>query len=275
MTAALLGSAWYRAGRAQASVDMATNGAAAGATWTGDELTLEVDDSYLALPSAEASLNAALAAWRDAVPELPIVRVVTSQLDAVGYHAGAANHNTLRFAPEGEPRAKGALAITMVSAETDAAHLVDADIVINGLHRFGNSGELKGIRGAKSSAGYYDLQNVLTHELGHWFGLDEDYDDASATMYAYVDPGETTKRDLAPRDIQRTNELYSQREPATQPALTCSMSPAVAPLGQAQTIVSVTAALALFVIAGVVRRRAQVPIAVVSCPRYYGRRFRK
>jgi len=38
-----------------------------------------------------------------------------------------------------------------------------------------------------------DVQDIVTHEFGHWFGLDDLYSEADywLTMYGYADYGET------------------------------------------------------------------------------------
>ncbi len=42
----------------------------------------------------------------------------------------------------------------------------------------------------------YDAQNILTHKLGHSFGLDDEYEDKykDHTMYGYSQTGEAKKR---------------------------------------------------------------------------------
>jgi len=55
-----------------------------------------------------------------------------------------------------------------------------------------------------------DYQNILTHELGHAAGLNDQYssDCSEVTMYGYGTEGEIKKRDLAPQDITGIKELY-------------------------------------------------------------------
>ncbi|MDP1710713.1 MAG: matrixin family metalloprotease [candidate division WWE3 bacterium] len=55
-----------------------------------------------------------------------------------------------------------------------------------------------------------DYQNILTHELGHAAGLNDQYssDCSEVTMYGYATYGETKKRDLKPQDITGIRELY-------------------------------------------------------------------
>jgi len=65
------------------------------------------------------------------------------------------------------------------------------------------------------SAGEYDIQNIATHELGHWLNLrdiygdigDEEYDTAK-TMYGFGATGETKKRTLHADDISGIRWIY-------------------------------------------------------------------
>lgn len=56
----------------------------------------------------------------------------------------------------------------------------------------------------------YDAQNILTHELGHWFGLDDHYtsDYANNTMYGYGSKVEVKKNTLTAGDIAGIQNLY-------------------------------------------------------------------
>lgn len=56
----------------------------------------------------------------------------------------------------------------------------------------------------------YDAQNILTHELGHWMGLDDLYEpvDEDLTMYGYGDKGELKKETLGLGDILGIGDLY-------------------------------------------------------------------
>ena len=55
-----------------------------------------------------------------------------------------------------------------------------------------------------------DLQNILTHELGHCAGMGDLYqtDAIEETMFGYSDEGETYKRDLYKGDIAGVTNLY-------------------------------------------------------------------
>ncbi len=55
-----------------------------------------------------------------------------------------------------------------------------------------------------------DVQNIMTHELGHWCGLADLYSDADywLTMYGYAANGETYKRTLGLGDILGLEAVY-------------------------------------------------------------------
>ncbi len=56
----------------------------------------------------------------------------------------------------------------------------------------------------------YDAQNIMIHELGHWFGLDDEYDTAYAnnTMYGYGAKKETKKDTLTAGDKAGLDAIY-------------------------------------------------------------------
>jgi hypothetical protein len=54
----------------------------------------------------------------------------------------------------------------------------------------------------------YDLQNVLTHEVGHFMGLGEDMHDDVASMYSRSHRCETQKRTLSNGDETSISSLY-------------------------------------------------------------------
>lgn len=59
-------------------------------------------------------------------------------------------------------------------------------------------------------SGVYDAQNILTHELGHTVGLDDEYDASyiNNTMYGYGSKGETKKNTLTAGDRNGALILY-------------------------------------------------------------------
>lgn len=89
-------------------------------------------------------------------------------------------------------------AVTTLSFDRCSAALVDADIEVNGgYHTFSTSDDGVAV----------DIQNVLTHEVGHVVGLDHSAD-TSAVMYARAAAGETSKRNLKQDDLEGVRYLY-------------------------------------------------------------------
>jgi len=141
---------------------------------------------------------------------------------------------------ENVPYDPAALALTSVSASTSSGIIRDADIEVNANHfSWADLVIHPDLRG--DGQNFHDLQNALTHEMGHLIGLDHTCylqppapldntgtpipDCASAppdvlatTMFPSANPGDIDKRDLAPDDQKAVCEIY----PAAQDPKTCS-----------------------------------------------------
>lgn len=164
----------------------------------------------MAMPYAKRALEAALLAWTSKADQLPKVtlRYAEDMLGSQNAEENLADHRIF-FAPLGDRRAKGALAITLVTADENSSSIMDADILVNGGHLFT---DVTTLTQGKAPAVAYDLQDVIAHELGHWFGLDEETVNDESTMYAYVYPGEIKKRDLDQSDIAAVQLAYWQAD---------------------------------------------------------------
>lgn len=60
--------------------------------------------------------------------------------------------------------------------------------------------------------GTFDIQNVMTHELGHTLVLDDlrSPKDGALTMHAYTWSGDSVKRTLGSGDILGIQEIYGE-----------------------------------------------------------------
>lgn len=89
------------------------------------------------------------------------------------------------------------LAITSTTYNTSSGVLADADILVNASDYFWTTVEgPKCAPGVKSTACVVtDLQNTLTHEIGHALGLDH-VKNAHSTMYDTTPTGDTLKRTI-------------------------------------------------------------------------------
>lgn len=85
--------------------------------------------------------------------------------------------------------------------QDNANDITEWDIALNSANIWGN---------ATTSINIQDLQDVITHDLGHAAGLADISSKSCSkeTMYNTLPIGETQKRDLAPGDIKGIQKLY-------------------------------------------------------------------
>jgi hypothetical protein len=122
--------------------------------------------------------------------------------DKVEYNTyGGPNHNAIIFRDDAWPHndATNTLGLTTVTFEPDTGELYDADTEINGTRPLSV--------GDPVPEGYYDLESILTHEMGHFLGLAHSAE-ANATMFASYNPGSTSMRILKQDDIDGICSIY-------------------------------------------------------------------
>lgn len=138
--------------------------------------------------------------------------------DRPGYSTCAANTNFVGFVEQswnsrGYP--SHALALTSVTFDVRDGVIVDADIEMNSANFTFASGD------DPSPGALQDLENTLTHEVGHFLGLDHARPETHVGEGQYVDatmadssgPGETMKRDLLEDDIAGVCAIYPADAP--------------------------------------------------------------
>lgn len=153
----------------------------------------------------------------------------------------------------------GMIALTTTSFDRSTGEILHADIELNGASfvftaRDSPSCDKEAPVPRPAPCAANDVQNTLTHEVGHLLGLDHSLD-AEATMYRTAPLGETKKRDLASDDVEGLCFIY----PRAMPTSTCLSPSAPAPRTAAagcQCGVSGGAALPILpFLAGFLRRR--------------------
>lgn len=173
-----------------------------------------------ALPSGSLELDEVRGVFRDAIATWTNVECggaptglsvelleATNACTAASYDDHGDNVHAIVFVNEGwttermhDPRA---YAVTYVWHDQSTGEILDADMEINEERvRFTICPE----SGCVDER--VDLPNVVTHELGHYFGLAHSPDDPFATMYASASPEETSKRSLAADDIEGLCAIY-------------------------------------------------------------------
>ena len=153
-------------------------------------------------------------------------------------------HNRIVVRESGWPAIVGpeTLAITTVLYERTSGAILDADTDVNAVsHAFAAS--------EPPPLDHDDVQNTLTHELGHLLGFGH-VSDAQATMFVSAAAGETLKRDLASDDVRAVCETYpiGRPTPTTWPPLDAGASCAAASRSVPLHPALVVAALAALVI---------------------------
>jgi hypothetical protein len=102
-----------------------------------------------------------------------------------------------------------ALAVTLFAFSTNTRLVAGGDIFLN-------CDDMAGIWDiidpANPDQSKYDIQNTITHEIGHLIGLGHPYADGrqSSTMFYSAATGETSKRELSQDDINGINYLYPE-----------------------------------------------------------------
>ncbi|MCX8154024.1 MAG: matrixin family metalloprotease [Candidatus Bathyarchaeota archaeon] len=96
---------------------------------------------------------------------------------------------------------QGVIAVTIIWSNRVTKEIVEFDMVLDTDFNWGD---------AEKDSGVMDLQNIVTHELGHGLGLSDVYQSTAwqETMYGYATYGETIKRSLYYGDITGIKKLY-------------------------------------------------------------------
>lgn len=101
----------------------------------------------------------------------------------------------------------GAIAVTYTWYYSGTGQWVESDTIMNRRLKWAWTAYAGDCAGA---AGAYDVQNIMTHENGHWMGLDDLYaiTDKDLTMYGYGVVAELKKDTLGLGDTLGIDYLY-------------------------------------------------------------------
>jgi Matrixin len=194
--------------------------------WHRERLTLVFDESLKELREDPSELVArSLDTWKDSGADLPSLDFETGR--GAKPSLTPDGKNSLLVAPIDFPGHETDLAVTVGFSNPKTGEISEADIIINSRHRFLRLGKEQvdsSFQEPESCAGSadglacdqsYDLENVLTHEFGHFFGLGENFEDSRATMFSCTSACEVHKRDLSSVDRDAITTLYAPAPEAT------------------------------------------------------------
>ena len=104
----------------------------------------------------------------------------------------------------------GAIAVTVVWYYRGIKEIVDVDTIMNSGDPWAVNAGVVDPDAETGNAGYYDVQNIMTHEAGHWLMLGDLYqwDTQKLTMYGYGALGELRKRTLGAGDKLGIDRIY-------------------------------------------------------------------
>jgi len=185
--------------------------------WYTGALTVTIDPTLAqATPSARDAIVSAFGAWASSDASLPQLSFDVSSTPGQAAQDGV---NRLLLGPITAAGHEDALAITISYVDTEGA-VVEADTIFNNAYDWAaiDPAEDNEDEGDDRCRHRYDLQNVATHEAGHFFGLGEDYGDESTTMYVSSKTCQTSKRTLSKPDISVVTGLYAESPVAPQRA---------------------------------------------------------
>jgi MYXO-CTERM domain-containing protein len=181
--------------------------------WTRRCVSYAVDlrgSRDLGLASVETIAEQSFKAWTDigcgAEPQFEVRREgEPATCTTAEYNDDDGNVNVIAFvldweARENDPRA---YALTTVWHNVRTGEIYDADMEFN--EDRGPYGVCPDLTGC--SDGTVDLQNVMTHEAGHFFGMGHT-DVPSASMFPMSPPGEVTRRVVRSDDTDGFCDLY-------------------------------------------------------------------
>jgi hypothetical protein len=159
----------------------------------------------IAMKYIEQTVRKSFASWSDlpcdtgtatmTFSELPQVTCRKSEYNPTGQNANIIyfEDNKWNYTSEDNTLAK-----TTVTFDDATGQILDADIAVN--HAYNDIT-------VSDQVVQYDLESILTHEVGHFIGLDHS-DDPSATMFAAYDPGTIDLRSLEADDVAAACAAY-------------------------------------------------------------------
>lgn len=213
----------------------------ASASWKSGRfpLTFQVSRSLAASGAlapgtdAIAAVRSAMASWQS----IPTADIRFSDLQFSSLDSGVDGINLITIADTEahrgilgvRPGVSGAVAQTRIVFDPDTGEIRKCDIILNPRYRFSTDLE----------TGTYDLQTIVTHELGHALGCDHSPMPGD-TMFSVIGEGEFYQRYLSADAIAFASRTYPSPD-KSRPQASGTISGRITSLGAALFGASVTA----------------------------------
>ncbi|MEZ4286777.1 MAG: matrixin family metalloprotease [Polyangiales bacterium] len=186
--------------------------------WRRPCLTYAIDyraSTSLSYAEAETIIDTSFETWTNQTcdgetTDFILQPLQPSTCQQTEFNSSAGNVNTVAFisnwqSPDGDPYDPGAFAITSNWHVPTTGEILDVDILINeNLGPYGDCASTACTNRANSRA---DLQSIVTHEAGHFFGIGHSTV-TQATMYPSQPRNATSARTLAADDIEALCTIY-------------------------------------------------------------------
>ena len=198
--------------------------------WGPGPISVVLDGSLTDIDSkSQDAITAAFGAWMSGANVNQVVVNRTSE-HGVAAHDGVSRILVAPITISGHEKD---VAVTISYADSETGVITEADTIFNARYDFAvlDASDEADVSHDEKCGKKYDVQNVATHEFGHFFGLGEDMSDTSATMFITSAPCQTHKRELTADDVSSISSLYPESAGggaasamATSSASSCSLA---------------------------------------------------
>ena len=130
-------------------------------------------------PNPAEAIRASFQSWNDVnSSDLTIIDGGVTEVNS----AGKDNVNAVLAESEDWQYGQGVIAITVTTFKTDSGRTIDADIILNNVDYDWTTVDPSD---NDTLDGKVDVQNIVTHEIGHWMGLEHSSKDPFESMTIY------------------------------------------------------------------------------------------